>query len=278
MADRLCLLVCESLEREVKAVVESERFDDVVVRVFPAHCGRLQMGWEAWREIIHAGEQDCSQVYLLGSSCIAGLQARPDELKHCRLHNMDGCYNLFAGKEMTQAHLKTGAYLLAPGWLAHWKRHIDEGGFDQTTARELKSTARLVLLDTGIDAASADHLAEFAGFVGLPFKSVPVGLDFTRLLLAKIVLEWRLQNERCKSEESLARRQRAEGALRQLNRDLDLLNRVSQTLTATLDSREVTERLMKVLTQTIGAEGSSVWLWDAEKLGGWFAVAPPTPA
>ena len=115
MADRLCLLVCESLECEVKAVVESEGFDDVVVRAFPGHCGRPQMGWDAWRGIIQACEQDCSQVYLLGGSCIVGLQAPPDELKHCRLHKMDGCYSLFAGKETIEAYLKTGAYLLTPG-------------------------------------------------------------------------------------------------------------------------------------------------------------------
>ena len=270
MADRLCLLACESLEREVKAVVESEEFDDVVVRVFPGRCIRPQMGWDAWHEIIHACEQECSQVYLLGGSCIAELHAPLDELKHCRLHKMDGCYSLFAGKEMAEAYLKTGTYLLVPGWLAHWKRHIDEQGFDRATAHEFfaKSAARLVLLDTGLDVTSAKHLAEFAGFVGLPFESVPVGLDFTRLFLAKIVLEWRLQNERYKSEESLAQRQRAEEALQQRNRDLDLLNRASQTLTATLDSREVIERLMKALTQTVGAEGSSVWLWDEEQPGG----------
>ncbi len=427
MADKLCLLVCESLEREVKAVVESEGFDDVVVRVFPAQCGRPQMGWDAWRGIIQAGEQDCSQVYLLGGSCIVGLQAPPDDLRQCRLHKMEGCYSLLAGRETSEAYLKTGAFLLTPGWLAQWKRHIDEWGFDPATAREFfaESAARLVLLDTrrGIDAASADHLAEFAGFVGLPFESAPVGLDFSRLFLAKIVLEWRLENERIKSavalsnanrqladnamvfdligslpgttteakaienvfelfdmlcapdslayvplvggqpgnalsrpaerivgesiparlagfredyawtdsgngfvlrishqdetlgvleieglafpqhkqhylnlaltvvrvcglaianarayqelesliedlEELLDQRKRAEEVLQQRNRDLDLLNRVSQTLTATLDSQEVTERLMKALTQTIGAEGSSVWMWDEEQPGG----------
>ena len=425
MADRLCLLTCESLGCAVKAVVESEGFDDVVVRVFPGHCGRPQMGWDAWRGIIQACEQDCSQVYLLGGSCIVELPAPPDELKHCRLHKIDGCYSLLAGKETIEAYLKTGAYLLTSGWLAHWKRHIDEWGFDQTTAREFfaESAARLVLLDTGVDTASADHLAEFAGFVGLPFERVPVGLDFSRLFLAKIVLEWRLQNERTKSavalsnanrqladyamvfdligslpramtetraienvfelfamlcaptrlvyvpfiggqpgnalsrpaeqsvgeaiqarlagfredyawtesgngfvlrishqdetlgvleieglafpqhkqhylnlalavvqvcglaianarayqeleqlveelEESLAQRKRAEEALQQRNRDLDLLNRVSQTLTATLDSQEVTERLMKALTQSLGAEGSSVWMWNEEQPGG----------
>ena len=134
MVDRLCLLVCENLEREGTAVVESVGFDDVVVRVFPAHCDRLRKGWDAWRGIIPAFGQDCSQVHLLGGSCIAGLKAPPDELKHCGLHKMNGCYSLFAGRETVKAYLQTGAYLLSPGWQADWKRHIAEQGFDLATA------------------------------------------------------------------------------------------------------------------------------------------------
>jgi signal transduction histidine kinase len=48
------------------------------------------------------------------------------------------------------------------------------------------------------------------------------------------------------------------------NRDLRLLNRASQILTATLDSEEVLERLLQVTAQIINATGSSVWLWEDE--------------
>jgi len=56
-------------------------------------------------------------------------------------------------------------------------------------------------------------------------------------------------------------------ALQKRNRDLALLNRVSQTLTATLDSQEVVERLLQTVTEAIGAVGSSVWLWDPHEQG-----------
>ena len=50
--------------------------------------------------------------------------------------------------------------------------------------------------------------------------------------------------------------------LEQRNRVLRLLNRAGQILTATLEMEQVLERLLQVTTQIIGAEGSSVWLWD----------------
>jgi signal transduction histidine kinase len=65
----------------------------------------------------------------------------------------------------------------------------------------------------------------------------------------------------------ITERKRAEMELEQRNRDLGMLNQVSQTLTTTLDLREVTERLMIALTETIGAEGGSVWLWESEQTG-----------
>lgn len=46
------------------------------------------------------------------------------------------------------------------------------------------------------------------------------------------------------------------------NRELLLLNRAGQILTATLDSAKVLERLLQVTAQIINATGSSVWLWE----------------
>ena len=48
------------------------------------------------------------------------------------------------------------------------------------------------------------------------------------------------------------------------NRELLLLNRASQILTATLDLDEVLENLLQVTVQIIKATGSSVWLWGDE--------------
>jgi len=61
--------------------------------------------------------------------------------------------------------------------------------------------------------------------------------------------------------------QRMEEALRRHNRALILLNRAGQELTATLDQQQVIERLLQEVTEVIGAEGASVWLWDEEQEG-----------
>ncbi len=46
-----------------------------------------------------------------------------------------------------------------------------------------------MLLDTGVDSAAESALIEMADQLGLPWKSLPVGLDHLRLQLYRIVGE-----------------------------------------------------------------------------------------
>jgi PAS domain S-box-containing protein len=62
-------------------------------------------------------------------------------------------------------------------------------------------------------------------------------------------------------------RHRAQEALQQHNRDLNWLNQLGPTLTATLDPRQVAERLMQALVESIGAQGGSLWLVDRSGTG-----------
>ena len=63
------------------------------------------------------------------------------------------------------------------------------------------------------------------------------------------------------------RYQMARSALEQRERDLTFLTRVGQELTATLDVQQVLDRLLQTVTETLGAEGSSVWLWETDESG-----------
>jgi signal transduction histidine kinase len=76
-----------------------------------------------------------------------------------------------------------------------------------------------------------------------------------------------LRQQLAELETSRTERQRMEEALRRHNRALILLNRAGQELTATLDQQQVVERLLQEVTEIIGAEGASVWLWDEEQEG-----------
>lgn len=51
------------------------------------------------------------------------------------------------------------------------------------------------------------------------------------------------------------------------NQTLQLLNKASKALVETLDTEIVLERILQVTNKIIGAEGSSVWLWDDAKPG-----------
>lgn len=62
-------------------------------------------------------------------------------------------------------------------------------------------------------------------------------------------------------------KRRAVEALEQRNRDLTLLNKLGQSLTATLELQQVVDRLLNAVTEIIRAEGGSVWLWDEERKG-----------
>jgi len=66
-----------------------------------------------------------------------------------------------------------------------------------------------------------------------------------------------------------AERQRAEEALRQRTLELTLLDRVGQEFTAALDLQQVTEQLLRAVTELVGAEGASVWLGE-ETPEGWL--------
>jgi signal transduction histidine kinase/DNA-binding response OmpR family regulator len=62
-------------------------------------------------------------------------------------------------------------------------------------------------------------------------------------------------------------RRHAVEALEQRNRDLTLLNKLGQSLTATLELQQVVDRLLHAVTEIVRAEGGSVWLWDDEREG-----------
>ena len=79
--------------------------------------------------------------------------------------------------------------------------------------------------------------------------------DGRYLELLPTVIEQVLAKERLVWE-----RQEAIANLQHVNRNLNLLNLVSQELTASLDRQKIANTLLQAVTETIGAEGSSVWL------------------
>jgi signal transduction histidine kinase/CheY-like chemotaxis protein len=194
----LAVAVCGNFEPEARQVLadpELRGADAITLRELPAHCGRPPLAAQALDEV-HTGL--AGRVEVIGGACCARL---PGACGPCQVHRLAQCFELVAPPPLVAHHLARGAYLVTPGWLAHWRARVAHLGIDAATAPAIfgESMQRVVLLDTGAVPGCAELLQEFAAFVGLPAEIVPVGLDYVRLQLAGLVTRRRLEAERLES-------------------------------------------------------------------------------
>lgn len=194
MANSLKLLVCENFSKEARLVLAGAEFADVELIVYPARCGRPPI---TLAEVVELAKTSikASSVQLFGSCCAGDLRKDPESAQCCQVNYLQQCFHLICSKSMIDELLKEGAYLLTPEWLASWPEKIKQMGFDRAMARDFfgQSVKSLVLLDTGINKDSSKQLLEFAEFVGIASRIIPVDLDFLQLKLANVIEIWRRQ-------------------------------------------------------------------------------------
>ena len=244
MKNKLCILVCENFEKELAATGLSEQFDDVATATFPARCGHPQIMRDELEQIASTCEEASTQICMLGSCCIAGLEKLRSGPERYHIHRLDQCFHLFAGREVIDTHLRQGAYLLTSGWLAHWRDRMDQWGFDRETARMFfaESASRLVLLDTGADPEiSLRLLHEFADFTGRPSEVVCTDPDFFRLFLTEIIMKWYMENESVKAAAALDNEQKQASEHAMI---MDLLGSLARTMTET----EAVQNIIDIFT------------------------------
>jgi len=227
MPGKLCILTCHSFYREITAAITTEGWDDVTTAAFPVRCGRPPESWDELRPLM---DQDCTQVVVLGRACLGGLGEPPPAWPPVRLLRQEQCFHLVAGATQVADAIERGAYLITPAWLDDWPGRLAEMGFTPESSQEFfQDFAReLVPLDTGIAPQAPAYLAALAETVKLPATRIPVGIDHTRLVLTRIVMEWRLNEEQRASRIRDAQRTRelADHAL-----TIDCLSRLTQIMT-----------------------------------------------
>jgi diguanylate cyclase (GGDEF)-like protein len=115
------------------------------------------------------------------------------------------CLQMFISRELVEYFSQQGGYIVTPGWLSHWKSILKDWGFDQQTARSFfqECSTHIILLETYINSKSFENLNEFADYIGLPGKIIPVGLDHFRMIVTQLVGEWRMKQKADQSTESL---------------------------------------------------------------------------
>lgn len=204
MAGKLCILGCRNFHREIAAALRAEGCEDAQAVAFPARCGRPPLTWDELRPLIPA---DCSAALLFGGACLARLDSPPADFPAATVQPLRQCFDLVADCRLVDEALAAGAYLLTPSWLADWRSNLADLGFTPERAGAFFQdfAKELVLLDTGIDAAAPAALAQLTGTLGLPSRTIAVGLDPLRARLARLLLEWRLDGEKRANAEAVLR-------------------------------------------------------------------------
>jgi len=192
MSHKLCFLACRSLHNEVAAAIAAEKWQDVSAGAVPNRCERQPITWEALAELT---PKDSTQVIVLGKSCMRTTDEAPPGFKPTRFIPLENCFHLVAGTQLVTEAIRAGGYLITPSWLANWRERLKEMGFEPEQAGNFFHgfAKELVLLDTGTDPCAQTHLAELQECVQLHARRIAVGLDYLRLLLARLVTEWRLE-------------------------------------------------------------------------------------
>ena len=194
MPSRLYVLCCNNFHKEVAEAIAAEGWTDVVARAFPARCGRPAVSWEELRGLL---PEDCGQIVVLGRSCLSALSAAPSGFPPAKVVPQEQCFHLVADPGLVNQAIADGGYLVTPGWLAEWRSRLAEMGFPADGAGEFfrDFAGKLVLFDTGVGVETPARMNELSEALGLPVTRIPVGLDHVRLLLTRLVHEWRLTGE-----------------------------------------------------------------------------------
>jgi diguanylate cyclase (GGDEF)-like protein len=248
MSGKIAILLCEHYRRDAEAALALGGIEDAIVAAFPARCNQPPLLPQELEAIL-SPLGDCNQVDIFGAACcLVNIRDAPEGAPHCRVHRLPQCFSMIADQEIIDRSILDGAYLVTPGWLDDWTACLERMGLDQATARTMfrETTSRVVLLDTGIDAASGLHLKDFSDFIDRPCSIVPVGLLFLRLKLTQIILTWRLEKEKRESVETCRamHKQSADYAMA-----LDLLGLLARTN----EEREAVEALLDVFAMLFGA-------------------------
>lgn len=223
MTEKLCILCCANFAPEIRAAVAAEGWHDVTVAAFPPRCGKPPLSWDELRPMV---EKDCTHVAILGRSCLQGLGATPAGWPPVRLLVQNECFHLVAAPQLVDEAISRGAYLATPAWLHDWRNQLRQLGFDEASAPGFfQDFAReLVLLDTGTMPDAPGELEDMAKCVGLPAVRLAVGIDTTRLLLVRLVGEWRCDSER---EHLKVRERELQRQVADYQAAMDFLNRIA---------------------------------------------------
>ncbi len=189
----LCLVVCETIQREVAAAAALEEMDGLSIAVYPAHCAST--GVRPQLSDPTACPEGVRRAYLVGP-CGKALAPGVRDQADGRVYRLASCTELFLPLRQLDSYGEKKPFLLLP---AEVEYRLQQGNVAGRPA-----TNHLALLDTGLNQESVEQAARLAARWQVNHGVIPVGLELLRAFLVRVLLEGRLENERARSTAALS--------------------------------------------------------------------------
>ncbi len=180
MSKKSAIVICDKFVNEVKEVIKGKEEEyDLIVYEAKCHLPR-KMNCTVFCHDIH--RKKYKSVHVFSSGCIKDKEEHSELCKTCSFHPRDMCLNMIARMDRVNEHLRQGAFLVSPGWLAKWRTHLEDWGLADELAEEFfnESANKILLLDTQVDPESLQNLKDISEAVKLPYEVDSVGLAHFR--------------------------------------------------------------------------------------------------
>ena len=186
---RLSVYVCENFIEDYQCVLSPKDQDLVQVVPYPCLCYKHKNRVEA-KERIDGDERD--KIIICGCNYNLLQSAGLDET-NVVYKTSNYCFNHLTSEAVIDYILEKRGYIMTTGWLKTWESRLVYQGFDRETAERFygEFCNEVVLLDTGVDPNIQDLLKDFSNYVGIPYRTLYVGLTSLKLFLSNVIYEWK---------------------------------------------------------------------------------------
>jgi PAS domain S-box-containing protein len=184
MENNLGIVICKNFIEEIKFIIETCNIGNVSISPFAFEENGQN---DCLIEAIKQCERKCNKIIIIiENNCNINSEKFTTNKEKYKIYKFDHYFDLFINRDVISHFINEKLYLVTPGLLKNWKENIN------ILSLATKNN-KIRLLDTGIYKDSFEKLQKLAEYLNLPYDSFFVGLDFFRMFIEKILLEWKLE-------------------------------------------------------------------------------------
>jgi signal transduction histidine kinase len=242
MEKNLILFVCNYLSPEIHQILKEGDFPDVSLVNYPASCNAPATSDWLKNKI---SEMDFTRFdgCVFDNNCLSKSIPDPSRYPGLRFIQLQQCFDPFVNHELTTHYIQQGYYLVTNGWLRYLDQHIKTWGFEPAMARQFfgESMKKILFMDTQIPGDFLPDLKTLSEYMGLPYESIPIGLDQGRNTINALVSQWRYEKEHRSLKDGIA------AAARQ-SADFMVIANYLERLVHLTDEEKILEMAREIIT------------------------------